>query len=62
MKANNHYRFTQGMIWAREENPEYYIPPGMNPEQATAPPPQQSQSDQVLKRQTARPKKSKYQR
>jgi hypothetical protein len=62
MKANHHNKFTQGMIKGRELNPEYYIPPGADHERIVAPPPQQSQADQVLKRQTVRQKKSKYQR
>lgn len=62
MKASHHNRFTQGMIKGREENPEYYIPPGTDPEQVVAPPPPRQTSDQVLKLQKARIKKSKYQR
>lgn len=63
MKAfqKNSYRFTNGMITGREENPEYYIPPHADPERISAPAPQ-TQSEQVLKRQVVRVKKSKYQR
>jgi hypothetical protein len=62
MKANHHNKFTQGMIKGIEKNPEYYIPPGADHDRIVAPPLQQSQADQVLKRQTVRQKKSKYQR
>jgi hypothetical protein len=61
MKANHSYRFTQGMITSRDTAPEYYIPPGADPERVVAPA-SQSPADQVLKRQTAKVKKSKYQR
>ena len=56
MRANHHNRFTQGMIKGRDENPEYYIPPGVHP------PRTQTQTDQVLKRPTVRIRKSKYQK
>ena len=63
MKAYQHnsYRFTNGMITGREENPEYYIPPNADPSRVIAPAPQ-SQADQVLKVQKAKLRKSKYQR